>query len=147
MNNIDIQDADVFMCAAFKQILTSPKDELEQKLGSNACLAIAKYLQSLPLNDLHNPALMANHIAAYCQQPGQENLQSWWGEIYDRLDEDGIDKLVKKSLDPSEEADDEPETQRVITNESRDICKYLEDWAKDTLNQDSQGNEDDANSK
>ena len=147
MNNSDIQKIDFFMCAAFKQILTSPKDELEQKLGRNAHIAIAKYLQSLPLNDLHNPAIMKNHIAIYCQQKGNETLHQWWGEVYRGLHKDGIDKLVKKSLDPSEEADDEPETQRVITNEGRDICKYLEDWAKDTLNQENQGNKDDYNSQ
>lgn len=147
MNNIDIQDTDFFMLKAFKEILTSPKDKLEQKLGNQAHIAIAKYLHLLPLKDFQNPAVMANHIAAYCQQPGNENLQSWWGEIYDRLDEDGIDIFVKKSRDPSEEADDEPEPQRIITNEGRDICQNLEDWAKDTLNQESQGNEDGSNSK
>lgn len=147
MNNSDIQDTDLLMCAAFQEILTASKDELEQKLNSKAHLAIAKYFIKLPSKDFQNPAVMANHIAEYCQQPGNENLQDWWGEIYDKLDEDGIDIFVKKSRDPGEEADEQPNTQRIITNESRNICQYLEDWAKEVFSQDKQGNQDDFNSK
>ncbi|GAA6617561.1 hypothetical protein [Scytonema sp. NUACC26] len=90
---------------------------------------------------------MANHIAAFCQQPENENLQEWWGDIYDRLDEDGIDIFVKKSRDPGEEADDEAETKRILTNEGRDIGKYLELWAKEVLSQNHQGNKNASNSK
>lgn len=151
MNNNDIQDTDFFMCQAFYQILTSPLDELEQKLGSKAHIDIAKHFIALPSEAFKNSAVMANRIAEYCQKPGNENLQEWWGEIYDRLDEDGIDNFVKKSRDPSEEADDEaddePESRRFLTNQSRDICKYIEEWAKDTYAQNNQGHQDDAKSK
>ncbi|MFN6571101.1 hypothetical protein [Dendronalium sp. ChiSLP03b] len=147
MNNSDIQDTDFFMCEAFKQILTSPKVELEQKLGSGASHVIANYLTTLPSEDFQDPAIMANRIAAFCQRPENKNLQDWWGEIYDRLDEDGIDIFVKKSRDPGEEADDEPETTQIITNEGRDICQYLERWAQEVKSQDTQGNQDDSNSK
>jgi hypothetical protein len=147
MKNNDIQDTDFFMCAAFKQLLTASNHELEQKLGSKAHLAIAKYFITFPSKDFQNPAIIANHIATYCQQPGNENLQESWGQIYDRLDKDGIDIFVKKSRDPGEEADEPPNTQRIITNEARDICQFLENWGKQILSQNNQGNQDDSNSK
>lgn len=147
MSNNDIQYTDFFICQAFYQILTSPLDELEQKLGSKAHIEIAEHFIRLPPEDFQNSAVMANRIAAYCQQPGNESLQEWWGEIYDILDEDGINKMLKQSLDPGEEADDEPETQRFLTNQSRGICKCIKKWAEDNSAQNNQGHQDDAKSK
>lgn len=147
MNSNNMTDTDTLMCEAFKQILTSPVSQLEQKLGSEARFAIANYLNSLPSKDFQEPAVMANKIAVFCQLTENKTLQDWWGEIYETLNEDGIDKVIKKSRDPGEEADDEPDTQKILTNEGRDICQYLERWAQEVKSQDNQGNQDGSNSK
>ena len=69
---------------------------------------------------------MANHIASFCQQPDHETLHNWLGKIYKRLNGDGIDRLVKKTGDPGDEGDDEPEKIRLIRQKSRDICQELQ---------------------
>ncbi|MEQ9483367.1 hypothetical protein [Coleofasciculus sp. F4-SAH-05] len=135
-----IKDSDIFICEAFKQILNQPAVELEKTLGSQMPGDIRLYLRQLPSEDYQNPAAMANHITEFCQQPGNEALDEWLGEIYDGLDTDGIDKLVKKTGDPGEEADAPTETNRILINEARDICQYLQNWATQQLNQRNQGN-------
>lgn len=140
-SDILISDSDIFICEAFKQILANPPAQLEQKLGSQAPLAIATYLTRLPSEEQLDPAAMANHITAFCQLEGNEDLEEELGKIYDRLDKDGIDKLVKKTGDPGEEADAPTETGRMLTNEGRDICQSLQHWATEVLNQNSQGNQ------
>ncbi|HEY9801662.1 MAG TPA: hypothetical protein V6D25_14995 [Leptolyngbyaceae cyanobacterium] len=152
MNNNNFTDTDTLMCKAFKEIVALPASEIEQKLGSEARVSIANYLNNLPAQDFQNPNVMANHISVFCLSPENKNLRDWWREIYYRLNKDGINKIVKKSLDPGEEADDEPETQNLISNEGRDICLYLERWAQEVKNQDNQsqdnqGNKDGSNSK
>ena len=57
------------------------------------------------------------------------------------LDEDGIDKLVKKTGDPGDEADAPTETSRMLSNEGRDICQSLQSWATEVLNQSNPGNQ------
>ena len=147
--DIVIEDSDFFMCEAFRQIATASDAELERQLdvnGSTVRLAIARYLSGLPLTDFQNPAVMANRIAEFCQKPGCERLEEWWGDLYNQLDTDGIDAVLKTSLDPGEEADDEPETQRTLTNEGRDICQQLERWAKEVESQNHPGNQNASNS-
>ena len=93
-NEILIEDSDFFICKAFQEIITSG-NKLEEKLGSQARLAIVKYLRELPLEDYEDPAVMANRITAFSQLSGYEILNEWLGDIYDRLDESGIEKLLK----------------------------------------------------
>lgn len=140
-SDISIRDSDIFICEAFKQILANSPAEIEQKLGSQASPAIANYLTQLPSADKLNPAAMANHITAFCQRLGNETLKEWLGETYDRLDQDGINNLVKKTGDPGDEADAPTETSRMLSNEGRDICQSLQSWATEVLNQNSQGNQ------
>ena len=136
-SDISISDSDIFICEAFKEILADSPAELDQQTRLN----IATYLTQLPSADQFDPSLMANHITAFCQQPGNEALKEWLGEIYDRLDEDGIDKLVKKTGDPGDEADAPTETRRMLSNEGRDICQSLQNWATEVLNQSNPGNQ------
>jgi len=135
-----ITDSDIFICEAFKQILNQPLVELAKTLGSQMPYDIHLYLRQLPSEDYQNPAVMANHITDFCQQPGNETLDEWLGDIYDCLDTDGIDKLVKKTGDPGEEADAPTEPNRILINEGRDICQYLQNWATQQLNQTNQRN-------
>ncbi|MFP4124737.1 MAG: hypothetical protein ACLFWI_27815 [Coleofasciculus sp.] len=135
-----ITDSDIFICEAFKQILTQPLVELEKTLGSQMPYDIHLYLRQLPSDDYQNPAVMASHITDFCQQPGNEALNEWLGDIYDCLDANGIDKLVKKTGDPGEEADAPTEPNRILINEGRDICQYLQNWATQQLNQTNQRN-------
>ncbi len=138
----DINDGDIFICEAFKQILVNPPAELEQRLGSQARLAIATHLAQLPPEYQLDPAAMANHITEFCQRPGNEDLKEWLGEIFDRLDKDGIDKLDKQTLDPDDEADALPPRDIIVlNNESRDIWQSLQKWATEELNQNNQGNQ------
>lgn len=136
-NDISISDSDFFICKAFKQLLADSPAELDQQTRLN----IAAYLTQLPPADQFEPTAMANHITEFCQQLGNEDLNEWLGEIYDRLDEDGIDKLVKKTGDPGDEADAPIETNRRLLNEGRDICQSLQTWATEVLNQSNQRNQ------
>lgn len=138
-SDISISDSDIFICEAFKEILANSPAEQDKNLDSPARFAIASYLTQLPSVDKLDPSVMANHITAFCQRSGNENLKEWLGEIYDRLDEDGIDKLVKKTGDPGEEADAPTETDRMLTNEGRDICQFIQTWANEELNQNNEG--------
>ncbi|BAI91339.1 MULTISPECIES: hypothetical protein [Limnospira] len=131
MSNSDIQmsESDFFICVAFHEMLGLSGTEEQQKLDRETAISIADYLTKLPPEDKLNPAAMANHITAFCQQPGNEQLKEWFGEIYDRLDEDGIDKLVKKTGDPGKKAYGLPITGRDIENEGRDACQDIQKWA------------------
>ncbi len=135
-----IRDHDIFICEAFKQILNQPPVELEKTLGSQMPGDIRLYLRQLPSEDYLNPAAMANHITEFCQQPGNEALNEWLEKIYGCLYADGIDKLVKKTGDPGPDVDAPTETKRILINEGRDICQYLQNWATQQLNQTNQGN-------
>jgi len=147
-SDIVISDSDIFICEAFRQILATPTAELIEKLGSKAPLAITNYLESIPQHEQLNAEIMANHITAFCQQPGNENLNEWLGTIYDSLDENGIDKVVKKTGDPDDKATAIAPNSRQRLNESRDICQFLQDWAKKDVQDDSnQGNKNATNSK
>lgn len=136
-----INDSDILICQAFKQLLINPPVELEEKLGSQARLAIATCLAQLPPEDKLDPDKMANHIAEFCQQPGNEELEECLGDIYNSLDKDGISNLLKKTNDPGDNADISTETTRMLTNEGRDICQFLQGWAAEELNQSNQGNQ------
>lgn len=126
-NNTIISDC--YICEAFKQILTATE------LTSKERQEIMSYLTKLPSEDKPDPAKMANHIAAFCQQTGHENLYQQLVSIYNSLDGDGINQLVKKTGDPGEEADDESETTRLITQKSRDICLELQQLAEEAQEQ------------
>jgi hypothetical protein len=89
---------------------------------------------------------MANHITAFCQKPGNESLNEWLGEIYDFLDEDGINQLVKKTGDPDDIATAISQNPRQRINESRDICQSLQSWANNVRNQSNQQNQNATNS-
>lgn len=136
-----MNDSDFFICAAFRELLVNPSPEYQEKITPKTANSIAQYLSQLPAEDRQNPPVMANHITAFCQQPENEELYEWLGEIYDRLDTDGIDTLVKKTGDPSDEADSESIAERMLYNESRDICDDLQKWA-DEQEKDS-GNKND----
>lgn len=136
-----ISDSDILICKAFSQILTIPPAQLAEKIGSETTLAIANYLQNIPPIEQLDSAVMANHITAFCQKPGNQNLKDWLGEIYCSLDEDGIDNLVKKTGDPDDTATAISQNPRQRINESRDICQSLQDWANNVLNQSNQGNQ------
>lgn len=140
-SDISIRDSDIFICEAFRQILANSPAEIEKKLNRQPSPAIAKYLTQLPPADKLNPAAMANHITAFCQRLGNEDLEEWLGEIYDGLDQDGINKLVKKTGDPGDEADAPTETSRMLSNEGRDICQSLLTRATEVLTQTNQGNQ------
>jgi hypothetical protein len=140
-SDILISDSDIFICEAFKQILAKFPAELENKLGCQARPAIATYLTQLPPTEQLDPAAMANHITEFCQRPGNAELKEWLGETYDCLDQDGIDKLVKKTGDPGDEADALTETSRMLSNEGRDICQFLQNWATEVLNQNNPDNQ------
>nr|WP_019488107.1 hypothetical protein [Kamptonema formosum] len=141
-----ISDSDFFICEAFSQILASPPAELAEKFGSETPLAIANYLQNIPPAEQLDSAAMANYITAFCQKPGNENLNERLGEIYDSLDEDGIDKLVKKTGDPDDIATAISQNPRQRINESRDICQSLQSWANNVRNQTNQRNQNATNS-
>lgn len=126
MNNPHTTISDLYICQAFKEILTTPPAGFQKAIDSPSYQDIITFLVKLPQGDRTDPGQMANHIAGFCEQPGHETLQNWLGEIYDRLDGDGIDKLVKKTGDPGDEADDEPEKMRLILQKSRDIYQELQ---------------------
>lgn len=128
-NDIQMSESDFFICAAFQEMLGLSGTAEQQKLDRETAISIAHYLTELPAEDKLNAAAMANHITAFCQQPGNAQLNEWLGEIYDRLDEDGIDKLVKKMGDPDDEADGPSITKKMLENEGRDACQDLEKWA------------------
>ncbi|MEQ9623784.1 hypothetical protein [Coleofasciculus chthonoplastes] len=135
-----IEDRDIFICEAFKQILNQPAVELEKTLGSQMPGDIRLYLRQLPSEEYQNPAAMANHITEFCQQPGNEALNEWLEKICNCLYKYGIDKLVKKTGDPGPDVDAPTETKRILINEGRDICQYLQNWATQQVNQRHQGN-------
>ena len=133
-------DSDIFICEAFRQILVAPAAEVEEKLTGERRLAIANYLAGIPQSDKLDPEEMADRIAAFCEFPGNEDLEQWLGEIYDRLDPEGIDKIVKKTGDPGDEADAPPKRNRqILSNEGRDICEELQRWAQEERDKQSKG--------
>ena len=140
-----MSDSDLVICQAFHQILATPPAELEQKLGSQAHLAIATYLTQLPPQDHLDATAMAKHIGEFCHQPGNEALDEWFLDIfldiYKSLGADDIQKQIKNTKDPGDEADAPTETSRMLSNEGRDICQSLQNWATEVLNQSNQGNQ------
>lgn len=133
-NDIEMNNSDFFICAAFRQMLLDFETETENKLNRETAISIANYLAQIPPAEQLQPAVMANHITRFFQQPGNERLYEWLGEIYARLDKDGIDKLVKKTGDPDDEVDGPSITKRMLENESRDICNFLQKWASKNQN-------------
>ncbi|NER38969.1 MAG: hypothetical protein F6J93_34270 [Oscillatoria sp. SIO1A7] len=133
-------DSDIFICEAFRQILVSPAAEVEEKLTGARRMAIANYLMEIPQGDKLDPEEMADHIAAFCELPGNEDLERWLGENYDRLDPEGINQIVKKTGDPGDEADAPPKQNRpILSNEGRDICEELQRWAREERDKQSKG--------
>ncbi|EDX77624.1 hypothetical protein MC7420_2948 [Coleofasciculus chthonoplastes PCC 7420] len=130
----------ILICQAFGQMLENSTTELEEKLTTNTRVAIARYFTQLPEEDRLNPSIMAIKIGHFCYSPGHENLKKWLLRIYNRLGIDDIQKVVKKTGDPGEEADAPTETNRILINEARDICQYLQNWATQQLNQTNQRN-------
>ena len=126
MSERSSQTRDVYTCEALRQILTAYTNNQEQKIDSAVYEQLFAYLQQLPSEDFHEPARMANHITSFCQQPENKILYEWLGEIYDRLDDNGIEKIVKQTLDPGDKADKEPDSSRIIQQKGRDICQNLE---------------------
>ncbi|AVH66190.1 hypothetical protein [Nostoc sp. 'Peltigera membranacea cyanobiont' N6] len=140
-NDTFVNDSDILICQAFKQILTNPPVKLEEKLSNQVRFTIATYLAQLPLEEKLDPAKMANHITEFCQQPGNEYIEESLGDVYDSLDQDGIDNLVKKTGDPGDNVDDSTEIKRMLANEGRDICQFLQGWANEELQQRNQINQ------
>jgi uncharacterized membrane-anchored protein YjiN (DUF445 family) len=137
-NDTSSNDSDILICQAFKQILTSPPIKMKEKLTNQVSFTIANYLAQLPLEEKLDPAKMANHITEFCQQPGNEYIEECLGDVYDSLDRDGIDTLVKKTGDPGDNVDDSTEIKRMLANEGRDICQSLQGWASEELQQSNQ---------
>ena len=149
---IEITESDVFICKAFEQILKTPRTELKAKLGDKGYLSIANYLTQIPVDDCLDVSKMANYITAFCQQPGNKVLYEWLGKIYDQLDIDGINNILKKTGDPGDEADQPSDNADVLKvdvlkNDSRDICLFLQDWAKETPKSDNPENQNGSDSK
>ena len=149
---IEITESDFFICKAFEQILKTPRTELNAKLGDKGYLAIANYLTQIPVDDCLDGSKMANYITAFCQQPGNKVLYEWLGKIYDQLDIDGINNILKKTGDPGDEADQPSDNVDVLKvdvlkNDSRDICLFLQDWAKETPKSDNPENQNGSDSK
>jgi hypothetical protein len=144
-NQIVITTSDFFICKAFSEIISSSNTEIKNKLGEKAPLTIANYFGRLTQEDLHNPAELANRITDFTQQPSNEALNEWLEENYDRLDGDGITKLLKMKADPSEEAEEMPEMNSFLTNEARDIGRQLELWSKEILTENNQETENESN--
>ncbi|MDJ0713993.1 MAG: hypothetical protein QNJ54_07210 [Prochloraceae cyanobacterium] len=145
-NDILIEDSsDFFICKAFHEIITAGK-ELENKLGNQARLAIANYLVKIPSEEYEDPSAIANRITAFSQRSsGNKRLNEWLGKIYDRLDETGIEKILKKTGDPGEEAEEDPKMTTNISNEARDICKDIERCAKEERDNNNQSDRNDSN--
>lgn len=137
-NDTSINDSDILICQAFKQILTNPPIKMKEKLTNQVGFTIATYLAQLPLEEKLDPAKMANHITEFCQRPGNEYMEECLGDVYDSLDMDGIDNLVKKTGDPGDNVDDSAEIKRMLVNEGRDICQFLQGWASEELQQSNQ---------
>lgn len=135
-----MSDSDVVICQAFHQILATPPAKLEKKLSSQTYLAIATYLTQLPPQDHLDATAMAKHIGEYCHRPGNEVLDEWFLDIYNSLGADDIQKQVKNTKDPGDEADAPTEISRMLSNEGRDICQSLQNLATELLNQSNQGN-------
>jgi hypothetical protein len=129
MNDQQTIISNLYICEAFKEILLTPPAEFQQIVITPSYQNIIAYLAQLPQTEQNEPAKMANHIASFCQQPNNKNLYDWLRKNYARLNQDGINTLVKNSRDPGEEADDEPETMRLILQKSRDICQELQQLA------------------
>ena len=121
--------ADFYICKAFKEIVSTSPATFHHSITNPSYQDVRDYLAQLPQSDRKDPAKMANHITGFCQQTGHEALYDWLGNIYDRLDSDGINSLVKKPRDPGDEADDEPGDIRLIRQKSRDICQDLQQLA------------------
>ena len=138
-----MNDSDFFICAAFRKILKISATEEQKHLDRETKISLANYLIQLPPKDKVNPAAMANHITAFCENPGNERLNEWLGEIYDRLDADGIDKLVKKTGDPDDDADGPSTTKGLFDNEGRDILEDLQKWANEINKEQPHSTEDD----
>ncbi|WP_254174321.1 hypothetical protein [Planktothrix pseudagardhii] len=144
---IEITESDFFICKAFEQILKTPRTELNAKLGDKGYLAIANYLTQIPVDDYLYGSKMASHITAFCQQTGNEVLYEWLGKIYDQLDIDGINNILKKTGDPGGEADQPIDNLDGLENDSRDICLFIQDWAKETPKPDNPENQNGSDSK
>lgn len=144
---IEITESDFFICKAFEQILKTPRTELNAKLGDKGYFAISNYLTQIPVDDCLDGSKMANHITAFCQQPGNEVLYEWLGKIYDQLDIDGINNILKKTGDPGGEADQPIDNLDGLENDSRDICLFIQDWAKETPKPDNPENQNGSDSK
>ncbi len=141
-----IEDNDFFICKAFKEIITSG-DELENKLGNKARFAIANYLLEIPPEEYENPSAIANHISAFCQRSGNESLYNWLLEIYNRLDETGIEKILKQNRDPGEQAEKDPQMSNIlIYNEARETSRYIKRWLKKERDNNNQSTRNDSNS-
>jgi hypothetical protein len=125
-SKINMNNSDFFICKAFREMLIGVDTENKLQLDSETVVSLANYLAQIPPAEQLQPSVMANHITKFCQQPGNEQLNEWLGEIYDRLDEDGIDKLVKKTGDPGETADDSSQAKQILYNDSRDIFDFLQ---------------------
>ncbi len=110
---------DILICQAFDRLLSTPTAELKEKLGGQIPLTIANYIAELPPEEILDPSVMAKRISEFCERPGNEALYDWFLDIYNSLGEDDIKKLVKKTGDPSDEADDPIEIP--IANEGRDL--------------------------
>lgn len=141
-----MSDSDFVICQAFHQILAASPAELEKKkLDKKTHLAIATYLTQLPPQDHLDVTAMAKHIGEYCHQPGNEALDEWFLDIYNSLGADDIQKQIKNTKDPGDEADAPTQTSRMLSNEGRDICQSLQSLATEVLNQGDQGNQNASN--
>ena len=134
-SDTEMNDRDDFICEAFGQILAGSATE-SRRLNPETARAITTYLAQLPPEDQLKPAVMANHITAFCLQPGNEELDEWLGEVYDRLDPEGIQNVVKKTGDPDDTADGPSKMPRKEDNEGRDICLKLQTLVRQIQDQD-----------
>lgn len=140
-SKINMNNSDFFICKAFREMLIGVDTENKLQLDSETVVSLANYLAQIPPAEQLQLSVMANRITKFCQQPGNEQLSECLGQIYDRLDRDGIDKLVKKTGDPGETADDSSQAKQILDNEGRDICDFLQQWVSKNQNPPKKENE------
>ena len=127
--NQEINSRQVLSLLAFKELLKNPPAELYNSIGEEGFLEIAKFLSNIPPEDQLNPAVMVKHIGSYCYQYGHEFLKKFYLKTYQSINSEDIQAVVKKTGDPDEKADGPSIAKRMLYNESRDICNYLQKWA------------------
>ncbi len=129
-NNHEINLRQVLSLRAFQELLKNPPTELyNNSIGETGFQEIANFLTRISPECRLNPSAMVKHIGSYCYQPGNEVLKKFYLKTYSSINSEDIQAVVKKTGDPDEAADGPPQAKRMLYNEGRDICDFLQKWA------------------